>query len=80
MNEHCRRRTSSSRANRGRRSPGTGRAPQRPWPLESSSSPSARSQPWPLDDRLWEVFRLDEDDSPDCPDEGDFWIEAEDEE
>lgn len=83
MNEHRHRRRSRPESSRAQKSP---RRPASPgsWPaglgrVSSSASPIA-PRPWPLDDRLWEVFRLDEDDSPEYPDEGDFWIEADAEE
>lgn len=50
--------------------------PQRP---AASGQPPRRPRPCLLDDRIWDVFRLDEDDSPDEPPYGDFWPERDDE-
>lgn len=79
MNEHRRRRTSRPEGHRVRKPSRSGHAPATSWALGSSSTAPRAPQPWPLDDRLWDVFRLDEDDSPEYPDEGDFWIEADEE-
>jgi len=80
MNQHRRRRTSPSKAHPSGKWPRTAPGSRRAWPLSSSSPAPSGPRPWPLDDRLWDVFRLDEDDSPECPEEGDFWIEADEEE
>jgi hypothetical protein len=44
--------------------------------------PCAATQPASLPEDAWDVFRLDEDESSDEPEPGDFWVEldaAEDE-
>ncbi len=38
--------------------------------------PCAATQPASLPKDAWDVFRLDEDDSSDEPEPGDFWVEA----
>lgn len=84
MNDRRHRRPSRPEGTRARKLPGSRPASPNAWPtgsrLRSSSTPPVAPHPWPLDDRVWDVFRLDEDDSPEYPDEGDFWVEADPEE
>lgn len=62
-------------------------SPRQPQPFGSlarsdkgQARPRHRPKPYRLDDRIWDVFRLDEDDSPEEPLYGDFWVERDEDE